>query len=149
MCLDVNNFYLNTPMDRPEYMRIPLELIPQEIIDAYDLHALAHNGYVYIRINKGMYGPPQAGKLANDLLAKRLAKHAYYQSPFIQGLWKHTWRPIQFTLVVDDFGVKYEGKAHADHLISVLAENYEDSTDWSGSLYCGITLKWNYDTNTL
>jgi hypothetical protein len=87
MCLDVKNFYLNTPMDRPEYMRIPINLIPQDIIDAYGLEALAHEGHVYIRINKGMYGLPQACKLANDLLAKRLATHGYYQSPFTQGLW--------------------------------------------------------------
>jgi hypothetical protein len=29
MCLDVNNFYLGTPMESFEYMCIPIKLIPQ------------------------------------------------------------------------------------------------------------------------
>jgi hypothetical protein len=33
MCLDVKNFYLGTPMDTFEYMRIPTKLIPHEIIE--------------------------------------------------------------------------------------------------------------------
>ena len=28
MTADVKNFYLNTPMDEPEYMKIPVRLIP-------------------------------------------------------------------------------------------------------------------------
>ena len=52
-----------------------------------------------------MYGLPQAGLLANELLEKRLNKYGYYQSKLVPGLWTHEWRPIQFTLVVDDFGV--------------------------------------------
>ena len=55
---DVKNFYLNTPMKNPEFMHIPLNLILQEIIDEYKLLTLFHNGHVYIRINKGMYGLP-------------------------------------------------------------------------------------------
>ena len=31
--LDISNFYLVTPMDRPEYMRISFKIIPQEIIE--------------------------------------------------------------------------------------------------------------------
>lgn len=149
MCADVKNFYLNTPMDRPEYMRIPITLIPQEIIDEYHLHAIEHNGFVYVEINKGMYGLPQAGILANKLLAKRLATKGYFQATHTPGLWTHSFRPIQFTLVVDDFGIKYVGTEHANHLISALQDSYEVSTDWKGELYCGITLKWDYETRTL
>ena len=29
---------------------------------------------------------------------------------YTPGLWLHEWRPIQFSLVVDDFGVKYVGE---------------------------------------
>ena len=148
-CFDVKNFYLNTLMDRPEYMCFAIEDIPEEIIQAYNLHAIVHNGYVYVQINKGMYGLPQAGKLANQLLAKRLAKHGYFQCPYTPGFWKHTWRPISFTLVVDNFGIKYVSDLHAKHLLQALQQNYEVSTDWTGSLYCGITLKWDYDKRTV
>ena len=54
--MDVKNFYLGTPMDRPEYIKIPIMLIPQEIIDEYKLTKLVHKEYVYVRIDKGMYG---------------------------------------------------------------------------------------------
>ena len=47
-------------------------------------------------------------------------------------------------LIVDDFGVKYVGKEHADHLISVLRGHYTDDTDWDGKKYCGITLDSDY-----
>jgi hypothetical protein len=65
------------------------------------------------------------------------------------GLWQHDARDIAFCLVVDDFGVKYTNKDDADHLIASLkASNYQLSTDWEGSRYCGLTLKWDYKTRT-
>jgi hypothetical protein len=60
-----------------------------------------------------MYTLPQAGLLANKLIARRLAKYSYFQAELPPGLWKHTWEPIQFALVVDDFGVEYAKKEHA------------------------------------
>jgi hypothetical protein len=44
---------------------------------------------------------------------------------------------------VDDFGVQYVGKEHAQHLINALEKDYKVSKDWSGGLYCGITMKWD------
>ena len=72
--LDISNFYLGTPMDRPEYMIIPFKIIPQEIIDKYKLNDIEEKGWVYIKIVKGLYGLPQAGKIAHDLLKKILSK---------------------------------------------------------------------------
>jgi hypothetical protein len=45
---------------------------------------------------------------------------------------------------VDDFGVKYVGREHAEHLISVLKEHYSIDTDWEGTRYLGLTLDWDY-----
>ena len=78
------------------------------------------DGYVYLKVWKGMYGLPQAGILAQELLVEHLVKEGYLQSKACPGLWKHVWRPITFSLIVDDFGVKYIGKEHADHLIQIL-----------------------------
>ena len=66
--MDVKNFYLGTPMKRPEYMRLPIKIIPQEIVDKYDLRKLEDNGWVYVKIIRGMYSLPQAGILANEQL---------------------------------------------------------------------------------
>jgi hypothetical protein len=68
MTLDIKDFYLNTEMERYEYMGLPIDIIPQEIIDQYQLLPLVHNGYVYIEIRTGMYGLPQAGIIANNKL---------------------------------------------------------------------------------
>ena len=47
-------------------MRIPLKIIPQEIIDTYDLKALVDDqACIYMRTEKGMYGLKQAGIIAN------------------------------------------------------------------------------------
>jgi hypothetical protein len=91
-----------------------------------------------------MYGLLQSGLLANKLLEKRLNKHGYRQSKLVPGLWKHNTRPIQFTLVVDNFGVKYISEEHANHLKRALAKNYKLTCDWTGTQYIGITLHWNY-----
>ena len=79
-----------------------------------------------------MYGLPQAGLLAQELLEQRLGKQGYTQSKVTPGFWTHSGHPISFTLVVDDFGVKYVGKEHADHLVRVLKEHDEISEDWEG-----------------
>ena len=117
MTMDISNFYLMTPLKRPEYIRLKLSDVPEEVIVEYGLREKADkDGCIYIEANKGMYGLPQSGLLANELLEKRLNAAGYKQSKLVPGLWKHEWRPIQFTLVVDDFGVKYVGEEHALHL---------------------------------
>ena len=88
-------------MDEPKYVRIKFKEILQEFVDGYNLKEYIHTGWVYFEIVKGCYGLPQAGRLANVLLRKRLAKEGYYEAE-IPGLWKHESRPIQFVLVVDD-----------------------------------------------
>eukprot|EP00804_Cyclotella_cryptica_P015310 CCRYP_005417-RA/>CCRYP_005417-RA protein AED:0.07 eAED:0.07 QI:0/-1/0/1/-1/1/1/0/1190 len=149
MGLDLKSFYLTAMLDRPEYMKMPLALFPDHIRAQYNLDKHAMKGFVYLELRGAIYGLPQAGALANKLLRKRLAPHGYYEVAHTPGLWRHVTRPISFTLVVDDFGVKYVGQEHADHLISVLKENYTMSIDWDGQLYCGIQLDWDYDLRTL
>jgi hypothetical protein len=60
------------------------------------------------------------------------------------GLWQHATRPITFSLVADNFGIKYVGKEHADHLIKCLNKKYNLTKDWAGDLYCSISLRWDY-----
>ena len=134
MAMDISNFYLMTPLHHPEFIRLKLGNIPDEVINEYKFREKAtQNGSIYIRAKRGMYGLPQAGLLANKLLEKRLNKHGYRQSKLVPGLWKHDTRPIQFTLVVDDFGVKYVGEEHAQHLKNTLDEHYKLTCDWTGT----------------
>jgi hypothetical protein len=76
-----------------------------------------------------MYGLPQAGIIAQELLTKRLHKAGYCQSKITPGYWHHDWHPISFTLVVDDFGMKYTNKDNEEHLMNILKQDYEIDTD--------------------
>ena len=60
-----------------------------------------------------MYGLPQAVCISHNALVKHLEPYGYHRSIKTSGIWKHNSRPINFTLVVDDFDVKYSVKDHA------------------------------------
>ena len=49
-----------------------------------------------------------------------------------------------FTIVVNNFGVRYGGKEHVLHLKKTLTEHYEISEDWTGGKVCGLDIDWNY-----
>ncbi len=143
--MDIKNFYLCTPMSQYEYMRLKLLYTPEVIIKHYKLLDIATpDGYVYCKIRQGMYGLPQAGIIAQELLAKRLKEHGYSQSKTTPGLWTHKWQPIMFFLVVDNFGVKYVGKEHAQHLLRRVQKYYNCLYKEDGERYCRLTIKWNY-----
>jgi hypothetical protein len=116
MMMVIKNYYLGTPLPRYEYMCMLLSRFLEEIVNKYNLKALALDGWVYIEIRKGMYGLKQTGLLANQLLQKRLSPFGYYPAHHTSGLWVHKTRPIAFSLIVDNFAVKYVGKQHVDHL---------------------------------
>ena len=86
MMIDIKNFYLNTPMERYEYMRLKLADLPDDVIKHYNLESkLTSDGYVYLEVQKGMYGLPQAGILEHKLLEKRLNDEGYTQSKLTPG----------------------------------------------------------------
>ena len=126
-------------------MKISLTILPEEIIIQYNLLQLASKVWVYLEIHKGMPGLKQAGRIANDRLKIHLAKFGYFPFSRTPPLWKHSTKDIYFSLVVDNFGVKYVGKDTADHLIQALKKLYNISIDWTGSIYCGLTINWDYD----
>ena len=122
-------------------MNLNIHIIPQEIIDKYALRKIVHdNGWVYLEIVKGMYGSKQAGIIANIELTKHLENFGYHPVRHTPGLWKHNTRVTIFTLVVDDFEIKYASKQDADHLLQALCAKYTIYTYWDASLYIGITL---------
>jgi hypothetical protein len=117
----------------------------RESIKLYKLNDKAmRDGFIYIKIQKRMYGLPQAGILAQELLEKRLNKHGYCQSSLTPRLWRHDLRPISFMLCVDDLGIKYISHEHAEHLASILSKHYRCSHDWDGQGYLSMNLGWDY-----
>ena len=87
MGIDIKSFYLETPLDRYEYMRMPLDIFPPHIVEQYNLEERAKNGQVYLEIRQAIYGLPQAGILANKLPWERLEPFGYYKVAHTPGLW--------------------------------------------------------------
>lgn len=95
-----------------------------------------------------MYGLPQAGLLAQQRLIAHLAVHGYTQTP-TPCLFRHATNGTVFTLVVDDFGIKYTSPEGANHLISTLKLLYDIKVDWSGTSYIGFTIAFDSTTKSV
>ena len=77
-----------------------------------------------------MYGLPQAGWVSYDKLVKYLASFGYHPIKYMPLLWKYKTHPITFCLVVYEFGVKYVGRKHVEHLANTIKPNYNITCDW-------------------
>ena len=65
-------------------------------------------------------------------------------------LFRHDSNGVTFSLVVDDFGVKYTERAGAQHLIdTLLGCGYELSIDWDGAKYLGLTIEFASDRQSI
>ena len=85
MTIDISDFYLMTLLKRPEFIRISINDIPEEIIIEYKLREIADSkGMVYIQANRGMYGLPQSGLLANDICKNDSRKVAITKASWYQ-----------------------------------------------------------------
>ena len=147
---DISNMYLGSDLPEAEYVRFRLSLIPEAFIEAYGLRALATpNGFIYARVNKAWYGLKQAGKIAHDDLVQRLSEGGYKKAPLVEGYFYHVTRPISFTLVVDDFLIKYIDKSDLEHLQATVGKHYKFKVDEDAKQYVGIHLKWDYSKRSV
>ena len=145
--LDIKDFYLGTPLQRKEYVSIPLKYIPADIISKYCLEPFIHNDSILFEVSKCMYGLPQAGLLSHNHLIGHLALHGYIQDRDVPCLFTHVSQDLQFTLVVDDFGIKYSNVADVHELVRILEMEWPIKLDLTGSKYLGYRLTWEYDVN--
>ena len=96
--------------------------------------------YINVEITRTMYGRAHNGRIANQGLQKHLAKYGYYPTKRTLGLWKHRAQSISFTLIVDDFGIKYSNKDDINDLFETIKDKYPLKIDLDGSKYIGIYL---------
>jgi hypothetical protein len=138
-----------TKLEYFEYMTVPLALFPVWIIEQYDLKQHALNGKVHLELRRAVWGLPQAGIMADKQLWQKLAPLGYHECVNTPGLWYHDTHPILFTLMVNNFGVKYINDDDIKNLIASLKTMYKLTEDWTGDLYCGIALDWDYINRTV
>lgn len=150
MTMDVTDMYLNTklPQDQWEYMVIDINEIPQEIIDTYDLRSYMSttDTKAYFEVMGALYGMKQAGYLANKDIVEHLANNGYNSCPNTPCLFKHVTDNVEFTLITDDFGVRYGDRAAAEKLFSVMSSKYPMTIDWEGKKYAGFNILFDYDS---
>jgi hypothetical protein len=99
------------------------------------LCTFASNGHVWSSASR---------HFVNRLLRKRLAPMATTNAPTPQVLWKHKTRLSRSPLLSMILVSNTSTRADAQHLECVLKKHYSVTCDWTGGLYCGITLKWDY-----
>ena len=146
----ISNMYLCSKLREPQFVRFRLRQIPKSIQTKYELHKFVDlRGYVYAKIKGAWYGLKESGQIANEDLVDHLAAHGYHESKFTVGLFKDELRDISFTLVVDDFGIKWTNKDDLDHLIQSLEKKYKMKVDMDSKQYVGIDLQFNYQNRTL
>jgi hypothetical protein len=118
--------------------------ILHEFINEYKLTGLDRDGWIYFEICQGCYVLPQAGILAEDLLRSHLEAEGFYEAISTPGLWHHKWRPIQFRLIVDDFGIEYVGLEHFTFLPDILKKFHGIQYNMAGNKFAGMDIEWNY-----
>lgn len=107
--MDAGNMYLESNLPKSRYARFKLKQIPLAIQIKYNLaQFVGQSGYVHARTNKAWYGLKEAGRIAGGDIREHLGAFGYHESKFTKGFFTHETRPINFTLVVGDFGAKYE-----------------------------------------
>ena len=110
-------------------MRISPKHIPLDIHACYNMAQFVHDDHVLMQINQKFYGLPQAGKLSQDHLVTQLASHGYHQCTNTPCLFVLNTNDIALTLGVKKFPI--EDKTAADHLLTILQELYEITTEFS------------------
>ena len=148
MTIDIKDYYLGTPLLRPEFIRIPQRMIPPATLTKYNLKPYLHDDSILVQVAKGMYGLPQAGLLAQQRLVSHLQLHGYHETS-TSCLFRHDSNGTTFILVVDDFGIKYSSLEGANHLIQTLQLLYAITINWSGTNYIGFNIAFDRINHTV
>jgi hypothetical protein len=140
---DIGDFYLGSTLERDEFMWLSRAQVPDDIQEKYKNRIIWVGDKTMVRITKGIYGLPQAGRLAFEKLSRLLKKHDYTACRNTPCLFKHATNGVTFTLVVDDFAIKYTDKASVEHLFASIREECRLEVDWAGSKYIGMSVEYN------
>jgi hypothetical protein len=141
MTMDIKDFYLGTPLEISQYIKVDCKFITPECMDKYDLHKFVHNGYILHKVDKSIYGLKEAGRLSQDKLISHLEPAGYIQCPNVPCLFIHKERDTKFSLIVDDFLVMYRKAEDAKHLIDTLKKIYIIKVDEQAKKYIGLTIE--------
>ena len=125
---------LNNILPDPEFIRIHFKIIPQEIIYDYNLTSLVDGqGWIYMHIEKCMYGLKQAGIISNQELVNRMAPFGCHPVQHTPDLWVHDSRKT-IILVVSNFCVQYCSTEDANRFFKSLRAKCLITVDMSATV---------------
>lgn len=139
---DIEDFYLWSGLKHPEFMRIPMHMIPQSIRDRYHFSQLYPTSpdHALVRVTGAIFGHPQAGKIAQDDLIPRLVAAGYHPVKDMPMVFSDTSRSTIFCLVVDDFGISSKTPEDTERLLNTLRQHYPITHDPLGRKFLGMRI---------
>ena len=140
--VDISDFYIHTPLKEKEYMKIPINVIPAELIQKYNLDRFYERGYVSVILHKTLWGHPEAGRLSQKKLIKHLNANGYYETNTTM-LFRHESRNITFILCVDDFLVKWTNEQDYEHFTGILEQVYPIKKQLVANNYIGFNIDYD------
>ena len=82
MAADIRDFYLSSDLETPEYMWLTRSQVPPATLATFGDAIVWVGDRTLVRINKGLYGLPHAGRLAKEKLIALLARNGYNMTAF-------------------------------------------------------------------
>jgi len=146
--IDIKDFYLGAELPSPESIRVFLDHTPPPLLDELGIAPFiqyqSSRPFCFFDLSKTVPGLPQSGHFSQLELLELLQSHGYSQTSTPM-LFRHSHLPISFTLVVDDFGIKYDSPSDLDHLLSCLSSKYVLKTHRTGTKYKYLGYTIDYD----
>ena len=133
--------------------------MPEEIVEQIKLTSVSGQWSLTLHKNPEGYVWPSTWWVTGEQVAwTKVDFPGLLPMPIYSKLWWHVWWPITFVLVVENFGVKYEGKQNVKYLVHALTNYYKISIDWAGKLFVvypfiettltgGFILPWMHSKN--
>ena len=139
---DIKDFYLHSGLIFPEYMRIPLRMIPDSIKQKYQLDLLypAPAEHAIVLVTGAIFGHPQSGKIAQDELLPHLFAAGYAPIKDMPMCFSDADGSTRFCLVVDDFGISSKTQEGTDRLLATLRQFYPITHDPRGRKFLGMKI---------
>ena len=148
--IDIKDMYLMSLLDHYVYLKINVDMFSDKILDKYNLreYITADKKWIYFQVWRSMYGLPQAGRIAQKKLIKVLEEGGYVETR-TQCIFRHRTRNTIFSLIVDDFLVKFQKDEDFKHLTDTLEKYYRITIDDRGKNYLGYTIQHDRVARTI
>ena len=139
---DLKDMYIKTPNPHLTYIWMPAKYLSADNIARFHLAPFIHADRLLLRVDKCLFGIPEAGALSKTFLdVTCLNKGGYWEDPLIAGVYTHRTNGTQFLLVTDDMNVLCDDETTKQHFLDTLkAANYDVTVDHKGEKWLGRTV---------